>query len=188
MSTPTTNYGFIKAAEGEQYDVDIINNNLDAVDAQIKAVDVNARLERHAEFVRPLQNDEPAGNLWGPGAIWGLLDTTWSKNYSDWCSAGANDSIHLMPGVYYINWKIVNNHNASVLIWHTICTDGASAANANATSLGRTVTLSIPAADPYFNFANVLITAPAGQDIFFKFSCGTANVNLAHRIKITKIA
>ena len=37
MSTPTTNYGLIKAAEGEQYDVDITNNNLDAIDTQIKA-------------------------------------------------------------------------------------------------------------------------------------------------------
>lgn len=32
MSTPTTNYGLIKAAEGEQYDVEITNNNLDAID------------------------------------------------------------------------------------------------------------------------------------------------------------
>lgn len=37
MSTPTTNYGFIKAAEGEQYDVDITNNNLDGIDTQLKA-------------------------------------------------------------------------------------------------------------------------------------------------------
>jgi hypothetical protein len=38
MSTPTTNYGYIKAAEGEQYDVDITNNNLDALDATDKGL------------------------------------------------------------------------------------------------------------------------------------------------------
>src|SRR4030095_352824 len=33
MSTHTTNYGLIKPADGEQYDVEIINNNYDAIDA-----------------------------------------------------------------------------------------------------------------------------------------------------------
>lgn len=35
MSTPTTNYGYIKAADGEQYNVDITNNNLDAIDTNM---------------------------------------------------------------------------------------------------------------------------------------------------------
>ena len=42
MSTLTTNFGFTKADETEQYDVDVVNDNLDAIDATLKAIkDVN---------------------------------------------------------------------------------------------------------------------------------------------------
>jgi hypothetical protein len=35
MSLPTAKHGLIKAAEGEPYDLDVVNNNLDQVDAKL---------------------------------------------------------------------------------------------------------------------------------------------------------
>ena len=43
MSIPTANKGYIKADEGEQYDVDVTNNNLDAIDRDIKETDKLAK-------------------------------------------------------------------------------------------------------------------------------------------------
>lgn len=39
MSTLTTNYGFIKAAGTEQYDVTVVNANLDDIDGSLKAAE-----------------------------------------------------------------------------------------------------------------------------------------------------
>lgn len=39
MSLPTTYHGLIKAAEGEPYDLDLINNNLDAIDLGLVKID-----------------------------------------------------------------------------------------------------------------------------------------------------
>jgi hypothetical protein len=39
MSLPTPLFGLIKAAQGELYDVDIVNNNLDAIDAGLVKLD-----------------------------------------------------------------------------------------------------------------------------------------------------
>jgi hypothetical protein len=155
--------------------------------ANVTGVAYNINIH-HAEFVRASQNDQPAGTLWGPGAnMIALLDTgPVSQNYSSWVSAGTtNDQLKLQPGVYFIDWKIVNASGAAISLWHTMCTDGTSTANANSTSLGRSYTQNVVPADPYFAYAHVNLSV--ATDINFKYMCGTAAAPLSQRIKITKI-
>lgn len=181
MSTPTTNYGLIKAAEGEQYDVDITNGNLDAIDLELKKIN-NAK---HFEAVRVGQTDNPAGTLHSPGALLTYIDAANSVNHTEFLSTGAGDSLKFTKeGVYTVNWKIVPA--TQVNIWHIISTDVQTAGNANSFALGRTVSVVVPAQDPYF-MVSTFYVPPAGLDVYFRFSCGTAGTTLSHRVKISKV-
>jgi hypothetical protein len=174
--------------DGESYSLPLMNQNNQNIADEVNAANTRYANKRLAEFVRANQNDEPAGGLWGPGAnVFALLDATNSFNYSDWLSAGtSNDQLKFQPGVYFIDWKIVNISGGNVALWHTICTDGSSAATANATSIGRSVTTSVPNNDPFFTWGHINVNT--AMDINFKFISSIANAAISQRIKITKLA
>lgn len=183
MSTVTTFLNLVKPAPLEPFSRATYVNNLDLIDAGVQAI----TQARHVEFVRVNQADSPANTLWGPGLLLPLVDAAASKNYVDWATAGATDSIKLAPGVYVIDWKIFNNSGANVSIWHTICTDGTNATTANGTSIGRSPTTVVPTGDPFYTFGHIIIPTTA-TDVFFKFVSSVTNASIHHRIKITKIA
>lgn len=166
--------------------VTVAANATSILNANITNVATSYKTMR-AEFVRISQTDNPSGSLWGPGAVFNYLDANNSKNYSSWVAAGPNDAIRVtQEGSYLVDWKIVNAQGTSFTVWHTISTDGSGFTQVNNTSLGRSTSYSVPAQDPYFASANFYVP-PGGMDVYFKFSCGTANANMHHRIRVTKV-
>lgn len=195
MSTSTTNYGLTKPAAGENYSRAVLNNNWDLIDSAIK---VESEKVKHAEMVRIAQNDAPAGTFWGPGNISAPysagpptngVEEAPSKNYADWLqSAYGNDKIRLTKeGIYDIVWSMTNKSGATISLWHIMCSDGSSPAQANATPFGRSPTFNVPAGDPYYAYAPGIYVPPAGLDVFFKYVIGTSNQPWDHRVKVTKV-
>jgi hypothetical protein len=182
MSGVTTNYGYILPAKGEGYDVGITNQNMTAIDEDIKA---ETTKYRHAEYSRAGQNDNPAGTPWGMGNYTALLDIGQSINYADMIDYPANDRLRfLIPGVYSITWKLVPT--TSTTIWHAIkdITD--------AVTHGRSVSAVVPANDSIFAHApNFHVPASAiGTDaaiVQLKASIAAAGTVINHRVKVTKV-
>lgn len=184
MSTSTTNYGLVKPAGGEQYARSVLNNNMDLIDAAIKAETTKIK---HVEFSRTAQNDNPAGTLWGNGAYSALKDTGNSINDTGWFDYPANNQIRFLEtGVYAITWKAVPN--TTVTMWHAIF-DGGGAGSA---VHGRIPSQSVPASDSVFAIAaNLYVsTAALGTNsaiITMLASIATANTAINWRLKITKL-
>lgn len=186
MAEITAYLGLEKPVGGEKHSRAMLNRNSDRIEAEAKRQ--NDGIVRHLEIVRASQSDHPANTFWGPGTLMGMIDAAKSANYSDWVIGAGNDGVRIVKeGIYSANWSITNNHNISIGLWHTISVQADNPTMANNTSLGRSMTHNIPPGDPYFAFAQEFYVPPAGQDLYFRFSCGVANAPIAHRIKITKI-
>jgi hypothetical protein len=175
LAGSTTNYGATKPAPGEAYDVNIVNNNSDIWDAQIKA---EAHKVQHVEFVR--QGHVAGTGIIGPGDLSTLIDATNSKNYTDWATAATDQVTIGQEGMYAASWKIVPN--VTVTIWHSIDTGGSAAA----ATLGRTQASSVAASDAFWAYANPFYVPPAGVVVLFKFSL-SAGQTINHRIRLTKL-
>jgi hypothetical protein len=191
VSTSTTKLGLVKPAAGEKYSRSTYNNNLDIIDADSRAFDKMLHFEA---YVLSQQTPTPASTWWGPSTpITAARQSDASFNDAEFTeavpSATGTDGIKLTKeGIYTVTWGIGNASASSLPLWHIVCGDGSSPQNANNTVLGRSPTFSIPSGDWYYMYAENFYVGPAGKNIFFKYSAGTANVPITHRIRITKLA
>jgi hypothetical protein len=112
MSTPTTNYGLIKAAEGEQYDVDVTNNNLDAIDTKLKQLDTEVKNDRKQIFGRATFS-WAAQAAWDAGALNVEADPAAQSHASvptpTFCTVGTTSGSlkFLEPGMYDVDWYVI---------------------------------------------------------------------------------
>jgi len=192
MSTSTTKLGLLKPAAGEKYSRATYNNNLDIIDADSQEFDKMLHFEA---YVPTQQTPSPANTWWGPSTpITAAREAGTSFNDSEFTEAVPSsidtDGIKLTKeGIYTITWGIGNAWSGgSLTLWHIICTNGLNSTVANGSTLGRAPAFAIPSGDWYYAYADNFYVSDAGLNVFFKYSAGTANVPITHRIRITKVA
>ena len=101
MSLPTTRHGLIKADEGELYDLDVVNNNLDSIDGKLPYMEGPVAITLGAGWVQRLGGFAPVSVYKENGNHVYLRGSMANQNITSW-TAGVQYIIVTIPAAYAV--------------------------------------------------------------------------------------
>lgn len=101
MSLPTTKHGLTKADVGEQYDLDIVNNNLDSIDAKLPYLDGPVSLTLGTGWIQRSGGFAPVSVFRENGNHVYLRGSISNQNLASW-TAGTQYIIATIPAAYAV--------------------------------------------------------------------------------------
>jgi hypothetical protein len=103
MATPTPNYNLLKPANGETYNVQLLDDNYDKIDAGLTGLNTALHTIKQAEYTAAITGFPAGSGNWGPGLLSPDNARQWNNTF---VQPGSNDTLKILEnGAYIFIWE-----------------------------------------------------------------------------------